>query len=36
MTAISLKQPVTARDDIIRFEGIVKRFGGAQRWQERR
>ncbi|MBX4923473.1 sugar ABC transporter ATP-binding protein [Rhizobium bangladeshense] len=30
MTAISLKQPVTARDDIIRFEGIVKRFGGAQ------
>lgn len=30
MTAISLKQPVTARDDIIRFEGIVKHFGGAQ------
>ncbi|MGO7565601.1 ATP-binding cassette domain-containing protein, partial [Rhizobium johnstonii] len=24
------KQPVTARDDIIRFEGIVKHFGGAQ------
>ncbi|MBB4117332.1 ABC-type sugar transport system ATPase subunit/ribose/xylose/arabinose/galactoside ABC-type transport system permease subunit [Rhizobium sp. BK226] len=30
MTAISLKQPVTARNDIIRFEGIVKHFGGAQ------
>ncbi|ASW10662.1 sugar ABC transporter ATP-binding protein [Rhizobium sp. 11515TR] len=30
MSAISFKQPVTAKDDIIRFEGIVKRFGGAQ------
>ncbi|MFB2566057.1 sugar ABC transporter ATP-binding protein [Rhizobium sp. IMFF44] len=30
MSAISFKQPVTAKDDIIRFESIVKRFGGAQ------
>ncbi|OWV80800.1 sugar ABC transporter [Rhizobium sp. R634] len=30
MTAISLTPPARARDDIIRFEGIVKRFGGAQ------
>ena len=30
MSAISFKQPVTAKDDIIRFEGIIKRFGGAQ------
>jgi ribose transport system ATP-binding protein len=30
MTAISSKQPVTAPRDIIRFDGIVKHFGGAQ------
>ncbi|MDK4742463.1 sugar ABC transporter ATP-binding protein [Rhizobium sp. CNPSo 3464] len=30
MTAISVTQPVKARDDIISFEGIFKHFGGAQ------
>ncbi|MDL2403336.1 sugar ABC transporter ATP-binding protein [Rhizobium mayense] len=30
MTAISVMQPAKAQDDIIRFEGIFKHFGGAQ------